>query len=70
MATFTIIINKQVTASYVVTADTDDAAAMEELENEKLRSLEYEESLNLDWEDLGIRPDVISVDLIPSDEED
>jgi hypothetical protein len=70
MATFTIQINKEITASYEVTADTDDAAVVETLEHEKLRSSEHEERLNLDWSDLGTMPDIISVELIPPDEED
>jgi hypothetical protein len=70
MATFTITINKLVTATYVFTADTDDPAAVEKLENGKLRSDGYEESLNLDWEDVGFFPDIISVELIHPDEEE
>jgi hypothetical protein len=70
MTTFMIQITKEISASYEVEiADTDDIGVAEELESEKLQLSEYEESLKPDW-DFGTMPDIISVDLIPSDEDE
>jgi hypothetical protein len=70
VATFTMQVTKQMFTTYEITADTDDVAVVEKLEIEKLRSFEYEESLKLDWDDSATMPDIVSVELIPPDEEE
>jgi hypothetical protein len=57
-------------ASYEITTDTNDVAVAEKLEKEKLRSYDYEKSLDLEWNfDEDWAPDIIEIDL-PSDEAD
>jgi hypothetical protein len=68
MTTFSIYLTKEVHASYEITIDTDDAEVAQQLEEEKLRSYEYERSLKLEW-DLESGPaEILNFDLTPSDE--
>jgi hypothetical protein len=63
-----IEIKKEIYASYEITTDTDDVAVAEQLEEEKLRSSEYEANLKLDWDFGAFSPEVIGVYDISSDE--
>jgi hypothetical protein len=49
MAKVLIQIAKEVMASYEFDTD-DDAAVAQQVEEEKLKSYEYEKSLNLEWD--------------------
>ena len=63
-----IEIKKEIYASYEITTDTDDVAVAEQLEEEKLRSSEYEENLQLDWDFGTFSPEVTGAYDISSDE--
>ena len=69
MATLQIHLTRDVHAWYEVTTDTGDTDVVEQLELEKLRFPEYENSLKLDWEFDNWAPEIIEVDDLSSDEE-
>jgi aspartyl aminopeptidase len=60
---------KQVYASYGINPDTDDVALAVRIEGENLKSYDYEEMLNLNWNFKELPPDIIEVDLISPDNE-
>jgi hypothetical protein len=68
MTKFMIHLWKDVHAWYEVDSADAAAAAVQRLEQEKLRSYEYEKSLDLEWELETCQPDIIGIDQVPSDE--
>jgi hypothetical protein len=64
-----IRIKKEMYASYELTTDTDRFAVVEKLEEEKLRSSEYEESLKLEWDFGEYSPEVIEIDDLSDEDE-
>jgi hypothetical protein len=64
---FRIRLAKRVCASHEVMAISSDAAVVQQVETEKLKSPEYEKSLELEWAFEAHPAEIIGVDKEPLD---
>jgi hypothetical protein len=67
MAKFKITLKKDYISTYEITDDVNDVLSVQMLEEEKLVSSEYEESLGLDWNVFDWTPELIDIEQLTSD---